>query len=84
MGRDAFALQHLHQVVGDAVVDDAFACDGALFQTVKSGCIVLVVDDVQLRIIGSVHFLGLAFVQHVTLFHCSITSICFVLEIVLY
>ena len=69
VGRDAFAFQHLHQMVGNAVVDNAFARDGAFFQTVKSGCIVLVVNDVQLRILGGIDLFCLAFIKHFTLFH---------------
>ena len=63
VGRDALACQHLHQMVGNTVVDDALAYDGALLHAVECGCVVLVVNDQQLRIIGAVNLLCLAFVK---------------------
>ena len=69
MGRHAFFFQHLHQMVGHAVVDHAFARDGALFLAVKRGRVVLVIHDIAFGIVGFVHLFGFAFVQLFELLH---------------
>ena len=78
VGGNAVLLQHLHQVVADLVVDDALGFDGALFQAVERGRIVLVVDDQQFGVVGFKDLLGLAFVELVQFFdlHSASTSFC--------
>ena len=56
-------------MVGHLVVDNALAGDGALLLTVECGCIVLVVNDYEICIVGSEYLLSLAFVQLFFLFH---------------
>ena len=63
VGGDTGLLHFCHQAVGHLVVDDALAHDGALFQAVQGGGVVLVVHDDQVGIVGGVYFLGLAFVN---------------------
>ena len=63
VGGHALLLQAAHQVVGHAVVDGAFAGDGALFQAVEGGGVVLVGDDDNLRVAGGVDLLGLALIE---------------------
>ena len=63
VGGDTGCLHLGHQAVGHLVVDDALAHDGALFQTVQSGGVVLVVHNDQFRVVGSIDLLGLAFVN---------------------
>ena len=63
VGGHALLLQAAHQVVGHAVVDGALAGDGALFQAVEGGGVVLVGDDDNLRVAGGVDLLGLALIE---------------------
>ena len=69
VGGDTHFLQMLHQPVAHLVVDNSLALDGALFQTVEGGGIVLVVHNQQLRVFCCVHFFGFALVKHLFLFH---------------
>ena len=49
--------------------DDALAGDGASFQAVEGGGVVLIVHDVQLGVVGFKHLFGFAFVQLLQFFH---------------
>ena len=69
MGRHTLLLQKLEHVVAHYVVDNALAGNGALLFAVECGCIVLVVNDYEIRIVGSEYLLSLAFVQLFFLFH---------------
>ena len=69
MGRNALLLDHLHQTVAHLVIDDALTCDGAFFQAVESCGIILVVNDIQLRIIGLIDLFCLAFIDLFQLLH---------------
>ena len=69
MGRDTCPFQPLHQTVAHPVVDDAFAADRPLLQTVECRCIVLIVHDQQLRVVCRVHLLGFAFIYQFFLLH---------------
>ena len=69
MGRNAFLLEPLHQQIAHVVVDDTLALNGALFQTVESSSIVLVIDDQQFGIIRAEYLLGLSFIKLFTLDH---------------
>ena len=63
VGGDALGLQTAHEVVGHAVVDGALTGDGALFQAVERGGVVLVGHDEQLGIVGAEHLFGLALID---------------------
>ena len=63
VGGNALLFQVLHQAVAHLVVDDTLAGDGALFQTVEGGGIVLVIHDQQLGIVGLKNLFGFSFVQ---------------------
>ena len=69
MSRHALLLQQLEHMVAHDVVDDALAGDAALLQAVECRCIVLVVYDDQVRVVGCEYLLSLAFVQLFFLFH---------------
>ena len=69
MGGDAFFLQHPHQMVGDPVVDDAFAPDSALFGAVAGSGVVLIVYQVNVRIVGAKNLFGLSFIKLFHFFH---------------
>ena len=69
MGGDPGLLQLCHKAVGHLVVDDAFACDGALFQPVEGGGVILVVHNVQIRVVGFKDLLGLALIELFQLLH---------------
>ena len=69
MGGDAFPFQHLHQIVGQLVVDHTFACDGAFFGAVESRGVILVVHDHQIGIVCCKYFFCLSFVELRLLFH---------------
>ena len=69
VGRHALLLEQLEHVIAHYVVDNALAGDGALLLTVECGCIVLVVYDYEICIVGSEYLLSLAFVQLFFLFH---------------
>ena len=56
-------------MVRHAVVDNALAGDGAFFQAVKRGCVVLVGYDEQFGIFRGEYLLGLAFIELFQLFH---------------
>jgi len=72
MRRNAVLLQKLHHAVGHAVVDCALAGDGAFFQAVERGCVVLVVHDEKVLIVRFEHLFGFAFINLFELFHCSL------------
>ena len=63
VGGDTGLFHLIHQTVGHLVVDNALARDGALFQAVQGGGVVLVVHNDQLGIVSGVNLLGLAFVN---------------------
>ena len=69
VGRHALLLEQLEHVIAHYVVDNALAGNGALLLTVECGCIVLVVNDYEICIVGSEYLLSLAFVQLFFLFH---------------
>lgn len=69
VGRHALLLEQLEHVIAHYVVDNALAGDGTLLLTVECGCIVLVVNDYEICIVGSEYLLSLAFVQLFFLFH---------------
>ena len=69
MGRNALLLDHLHQTVAHLIVDDTFARNGAFFQAVESCGIILVVNDIPLRIIGLIDLFCLAFIDLFQLLH---------------
>ena len=76
MSRNAFFFKHFHEIVRNAVVDNALARDCALLFAVKCGCIVLIVNDINTFDIGCVNLLCLAFVELLSLFHfCSSFSV---------
>ena len=62
MSRNAFFFEHFHEIVRNAVVDNALARDCTLLFAVKCGCIVLIVNDINTFDIGCVNLLCLAFV----------------------
>ena len=63
-------LFHLrHQAVGHLVVDNALAHNGAFFQAVQRGSVILVGYDHQGGILRCINLLGLSFVQLLFLFH---------------
>ncbi len=74
------AFQQTEEMVGHLVVDHAFAGDGAFFQAVERGCIVLVVHDDDLGIVGCIDLLRFAFVNLLQLFHDG--SVSFDIDIV--
>ena len=76
VGGDAVLFQHRHEPVAHFVVDDTLADDGALFQSVERGGIILVCHDQKLGVIGGKHLLGFSFVQLLFRFH-----VCFLLFI---
>ena len=63
MGGDAGLFHFGHQAVGHLVVDDALSEDGAFFQAVERGGIILVIHDEQLGIIGFEYFFCFALVD---------------------
>ena len=69
VGGHARFFQLLHQVIGQLVVDDALADDGALLGAVERGGVVLVVHDHQIRIVGGKDFLGFSFIELLEFFH---------------
>ena len=69
--RHALLLEQLEHVVGHDVVDDALARDLALLLAVECGRIVLVVYNVQVRVVGCKYFFCLAFVKLFFLLHDS-------------
>ena len=71
VGGNALLFQVGHQAVGHLVVDDALALDGAFFQAVEGGGVVLVLHDQLLGIRGGEDLFGLAFVQLLQLLHDS-------------
>ena len=70
MRRDAVFLQHLHQEIRHAVVDDALAHNRALLEAVERGCVVLVVHQHNVRIVRRKNLLRLAFIELFELLHC--------------
>ena len=68
MGGDALLFEQLHQEVGHAVVDGAFAGDGAFFEAVIRGGVILIGDDDKVGVLGRVDLLGFSFVE-LFLFH---------------
>ena len=81
VGGYALLFQVGHQPVGHLVVDNALALDGALFQAVEGGGVVLVLDNQLFGIVGGEDLLGLALIQLVQLFHCKILLLFFRREI---
>ena len=75
VGGDAVLLEHLHQVVGDLVVDDALFGNGALLLAVEGGRVVLIGDDVGVRVVGRKDLLGFSLVELFPFFH-----FCFLLK----
>ena len=71
-GNPRLVGQLLHQEVGHAVVDHALAGDRALLQAVEGGRVVLVGDDAVIGVVGRKHFLGLALIHLLALFHGSV------------
>src|SRR5699024_1915384 len=69
--RHAVLLQHAHEAVGQAVVYDALAQDGAALFAVEGGGVVLVGDDAQGGVVRGVDLFGLALVELFELFHVS-------------
>lgn len=59
MRGNAVLFEKLHKVIRHAVVDLALAEDRALFQSVERGRIVLVINDVKLRIVGRINLFAL-------------------------
>ena len=72
VGGDAGLLQPPHQGIGHLIVDDALARNGTLFQAIEGSGVILVVHDIQLRIIGFVDLLGLALIDLFQLLHWKI------------
>lgn len=68
MGGNAFFFKHFHEIVRNAVVDNALARDCTLLFAVKCGCIVLIINDINTFDIGCVNLLCLAFVELLSLF----------------
>ena len=66
---NALGFQHAHQVIGHAVVDLALAGDGALFEAVESGRVVLIIHNVQIFVRRGEYFFGLALIQLLRFFH---------------
>ena len=69
MGGDAFFFQHFEHVVGHAVVDGAFAQDGAFFLAVKGSGVVLVVHDDHAVHVGGEHFFCFSLIELFKFFH---------------
>ena len=69
VGGNALLFQHLHQAVAHLIVDNTLTGNGALFQAVECGGIVLVFHDQKLGIVGLEYFLCLSFVQLLQFFH---------------
>ena len=63
VGLDAMLFQHLKQVIAHQIIDNAFADNRALLQTVERGGIILVIHDEQLGIIGFEYFFCFALVD---------------------
>ena len=69
VGGNALLFKISHQAVAHLVVDDALACDGALFQPVEGGGVVLVIHDQEFGIVGGENLFGLALIQLLQFFH---------------
>ena len=69
VGGNALLFQIGHQAVAHLVVDDALARNGAFFQPVESGGVVLVIHDQKLGIVGGENLFGLALIQLLQFFH---------------
>ena len=76
MGGNPRLLQLSHEEVGHLVVDGPLAGDGALFQAVKGGGVVLVGDDDQVGVVRGEDLLGFALVELLCLCvtHAQISS----------
>ena len=68
MSGNSFAFKQFEQIIGHFIVDDAFAGDGSLFQAVKGRCVVLVIYNAEVFVVGCKHFFCLAFVKLFFLF----------------
>ena len=69
VGGDTHLFQVLHQAVAHLVVDDSLTFNGALFQAVEGGGIVLIIHNQQLRVLRGIDFFGFTLVKHLFLFH---------------
>lgn len=63
VGRNSLAFEQFEKVGGNLVIQYTFVDNRTFFLTVKSGCIILVLYPVQIRVAGFKHFFGFAFVK---------------------
>ena len=69
VGGNALFFQICHQAVAHLIVDDPLTADGALFQSVERGGIILVLHNVERGIVRCKYLLGLSFVKLLQLLH---------------
>ena len=69
MGGNAFAFQHGHEPIAHLVVDDPFADDGSLLQTVEGRGIILIGHDQKFGILCGKDLLCFPLVELLFLFH---------------
>ena len=79
MGLYALFFKKLHNVVGHFVVDNALACNRALFDAVESRCIVLIGNDNAVGSVGCENLFCLAFVKLSCFFHFCVPPACYYL-----
>ena len=75
VGGHALLLQKLHQIIGHPVVDGALPGNGALFQAVQCGGVVLIGHDHIGGILCGKHLFGLALIELGCLLHFIILRI---------
>lgn len=56
MSGNSFGFQHLHQMIGDEIIDSSLSADGPFFGAVSSSSVILVAYQIDLRVIGAKNF----------------------------
>ena len=69
-------FKHLEQVIADQIIDNAFADNRTLLQTVERGGIILIVNHRKGRIIRRKNLLRLAFIHHFKLLSHGSSPFC--------
>ena len=69
VGFNAVLLQQLEHKVGHAVVYHAFAHNRALFLAIERRCVVLIINNAEVRIVRCKDLFGFSLINLLTLFH---------------
>ena len=75
MGGNPLLFKHAHEVVGDQVVHNTLAANGAALCAVAGGSIILILDKVKVGVVGFEYLLRFSFIKLFPFFHASKSSL---------